>query len=227
MQQSARGVRNHNPLNIEWTDEYTWLGIAAPPHDGRFCVFLDAFYGIRASVKTLQTYAEEHNCKTVRDFITRWCPPERSANDPEGNDTEAYIEQVWSITGMAGHTRLYMEDYDQVLALVKAMATVECGGLPDYPAEVWEKGLRMAGLVRTRPVEKSRTGAGVAGVATGATAVLINAARDTMPGLELFLPEILADLPRQYIYIAAFLVIAASNSLTLYARWDDYRQGRR
>ena len=219
---TVRGVRNNNPLNIKRGD--TWQGMTDQQSDLTFVKFIAPEWGIRAAVKILFTYVEQHRINTIRGIIYRWCP--ENPDEPE-NDPAAYLHRVCMLADFYPEQILNTQDHNQVLALVKAMASVECGGPPDYPEETWESGLRMAGTPRIRSVQQSRTGVGVLGVATGATAFLLNAARDVFPGSELILPDILARIDPIYISLAAFVVIAASNSLTLYARWDDYRQGRR
>ena len=227
MAKVARGVRNNNPLNIEWTGRDKWQGIANPPHDGRFCVFIEAPYGIRAAAKNLQTYSEQKDLHTVREIITEWCPPEKSKNDPNGNDTEAYIAEVCDITGYHSNTVINAFDYDQVSALLKAMATVECNGLPDYPSETWEKGLRMAGVVQVKAPVKQRTNTGVAINATGATALIIATIGDLVPELSPVLAPLVEKLSDPWAIAIAVGLVVLGNSTVLYARFDDWRNGRR
>lgn len=83
----TRGLRNNNPGNIKY-DGTAWQGLANPPSDGTFCVFVDPTYGIRAMATIIQNYvAVDGVPSTVSDIITRWAPPTE-------NNTAAYIADV-------------------------------------------------------------------------------------------------------------------------------------
>lgn len=221
MTTDVRGIRNNNPLNIE--AGAMWQGLdESNPTDGRFARFESPEYGIRAAVRILHTYRDEHGIDTVRDIITRWCPPEEP-----GNDTEAYIDTVCNLGDFAPGSYIRMDDYDRVLRLVQAMATVECGVLPDYPATTWEKGLRLGGVTRTKPPIEQRTNAGVMVNATGATALIIAAIGDLVPELSPVLTPLVDKLSAPWAIGIAVVLVVLGNSTVLYARFDDWRNGRR
>lgn len=76
-----RGIRNHNPGNIE--DIGTpWRGRLG--NDGRFIIFDSPVNGIRAIARILTTYRSKYNLNTIEGIINRWAPPHE-------NDTTAYI----------------------------------------------------------------------------------------------------------------------------------------
>jgi len=90
----TRGYLNNNPGNMDRGDP-PWNGeirdIAKCQNDiqrgelshGRFCVFESAEMGIRAMAKTLLAYHDRLGCRSIRDYINRWAPPNE-------NNTEAY-----------------------------------------------------------------------------------------------------------------------------------------
>lgn len=81
-----RGIRNNNPGNLRWGQE--WLGLVpvAQRTDPDFCQFTDPKYGVRAMAMVLRTYARE-NVLTVREAIERYSPPEE-------NDDGSYVADV-------------------------------------------------------------------------------------------------------------------------------------
>lgn len=87
---TPRGIRNNNPGNIEYNGTQ-WQGLASPPSDGRFAIFKEPVYGIRALARVLETYYKSHELNTVRGIINRWAPPGE-------NDSESYIANVaWKL----------------------------------------------------------------------------------------------------------------------------------
>ena len=116
-----RGIRNYNPLNIE--KGQNWQGLAALQDDKRFCVFQDFYYGYRAAFRILMTYRKK-GIRTVNDIVRRWAPSTE-------NDTTGYIRSVLAYSGLLQYATL--ADYEYI-ALVAAMARVECGSVPDYEA---------------------------------------------------------------------------------------------
>ncbi len=95
---SSRGIRNHNPGNIEVGEK--WRGVASTkdllPHqegEARFVVFERPEFGVRAITKIIQTYRVKYGLNTVRGIINRWAPPIE-------NDTDAYVEFVSEFMGV-------------------------------------------------------------------------------------------------------------------------------
>ncbi len=87
MNQIPRGIRNHNPGNIRWQDE--WLGLKkdGKQQDPSFCVFISPVCGIRALAKVLKNYQRLYGLNTPRKIISRYAPPNE-------NQTLAYINSV-------------------------------------------------------------------------------------------------------------------------------------
>lgn len=131
----TRGLRNNNPGNIEY-DGTTWEGLATPPSDGTFFVFIDAVYGIRAMGRVLSNYvALDGVPSTVSALITRWAPPTE-------NDTPAYIADVDAQLGLTpGNDAIDLAV--SLPALVAAIIQHE-NGLQPYSAATIAQGLSLA-----------------------------------------------------------------------------------
>ena len=118
---SARGLRNKNPLNIIKSD-VKWQGEVRPSTDSHFAQFETMEYGLRAAMKLLRTYYERHARRTVRLIVGRWAPETE-------NNVNAYVSRVCRLTGLAADVPLPpMKSETRVVwcDLVLAMATVEC-----------------------------------------------------------------------------------------------------
>ncbi|MEJ6477023.1 virion protein [Pseudoalteromonas piscicida] len=124
-QQTARGIRNNNPLNIEAGEN--WVGLVGT--DGRFAIFETAEYGIRAAARILRTYANKYGIVNIDGIINRWAPPTE-------NDTANYIEFVSKRAGVDSQQPLSESDYPKVIA---AMITMENGEQP-YTLEQIKQG---------------------------------------------------------------------------------------
>ncbi len=104
---------------------------------GRFCVFIDAPHGIRAMVHNLRAYNERLGCRTIRDYINRWAPPNE-------NNTAGYIARVAASVSVDPDAPVDIHDWRVVRALVNGIINVECAGMPYEGAEI-EGGLLLAG----------------------------------------------------------------------------------
>ena len=178
-QKLPRGVRNNNPGNIEWGDPWQGLVPVNDRTDPRFAQFTTPAYGIRAMARTLITYQDKHNIRTVTGAINRWAPPVE-------NDTGAYVRAVQSAVG---GDIVNMHDYKSLRPLVEAIIKHENGIGPLKNANTWydsdtiDEGLRLAGVrkpvddVGAVPVTKETVGAS----ATGAVGVVEIA--DTLPAI--------------------------------------------
>ena len=120
-----RGIRNNNPLNIIH-GRSQWLGMAEEQTDRRFVQFKTMEYGIRAAFKNLQSYSrlKPRPCMTLRQYVTRWCPPVE-----KGNDTKRYIDFVAKQTGINPDQMLPKPREASGLwcRIVDAMIRMECG----------------------------------------------------------------------------------------------------
>ncbi len=73
--QSARGYRNNNPLNLRLSSN-RWKGKvpASENTDGAFEQFTTMAYGFRAALKNLQSYIDKYHCDTIQSIVTKWVP---------------------------------------------------------------------------------------------------------------------------------------------------------
>lgn len=92
--ESPRGIRNFNPGNIRHVKGTRWQGMSANQNDPAFVQFTGAQWGIRALARTLITYQDKHQLRTIRQIIGRWAPPNE-------NNTESYIRQVATRVGVS------------------------------------------------------------------------------------------------------------------------------
>ena len=117
-----RGIRNNNPLNIRRSKD-KWQGLRAQQTDAAFCQFETMAYGWRAAFVLLtHTYYHTYRLFTIRNIIRRWAPENE-------NNTEAYIRNVWRLTGIDPNEPLGIpsDKPGRWIALGLAMAMQENG----------------------------------------------------------------------------------------------------
>lgn len=114
-----RGLRNNNPLNIR-KNSTQWQGLRATQTDPSFFQFETMAYGYRAAFKTLDTYRNQHRCRYLADFITRWAPPSE-------NDTSAYIRIVAQRARLSDVSMVDTRNEKTMCDIVAAMTFVENG----------------------------------------------------------------------------------------------------
>ncbi|EGE1024607.1 structural protein [Shigella sonnei] len=144
MTMQPRGIRNNNPGNIRWGDNWKGLVPENKRTDRSFCQFVDVKYGIRAIARILLNYRNREGMKrvgnkgidTVREIISRWAPPNE-------NNTEAYIQSVSKACGVGAEQPISLTDDKLMLAIVKAIIRHENGVQP-YSDEDLLAGIHMA-----------------------------------------------------------------------------------
>ena len=140
---TPRGIRNHNPGNVERTATQ-WRGMADDQSsDDRFIVFEAPQWGVRAIGRILQTYHERHGLDTVEGVLDRWAPPFE-------NDTRSYVQHVADTLGVGVREPLDMDDPLTVRRLVKAIIRHENGRQP-YSDDLIDLGLELAGYEFEEP----------------------------------------------------------------------------
>lgn len=139
---TVRGLRNNNPLNIRVGNH--WQGeipvserTDAQARETEFEVFRTMADGIRAGYKILHRYQHTYGLRTVAEIIGRWAPPSENA-------THTYASTVARAMGIGADTPISLDDPVTACALIRAMATVECG-TPPGDADI-RSGLIKAGL---------------------------------------------------------------------------------
>jgi len=213
-----RGIRNNNPGNIR-RNEDPWQGLAERQGDVEFFTFKSSIYGIRTLARTLITYQDKHNLRSIRQIINRWAPSVE-------NNTNAYVRAVAADTGLDADQPLDMHRFDHLLPLAKAIIHHENGQQPYTDTQI-TKALVLAGVEPEAPsLQKTRTVKG-GQAATAATAGLgvieavqqtLDPARDALIGIA------------PYLETAKWLLLAVTLigiGVMLWARIDDHRKGLR
>lgn len=115
---TARGIRNKNPGNLRHGDN--WQGMCKEQTDKSFIQFESFTYGIRALMKTLNTYFHKYNLTTITQIINRWAPTNE-------NDTDAYIKSVCRRLNVKPDEDINLNNKDELIALARAIAFHENG----------------------------------------------------------------------------------------------------
>ena len=123
----TRGIRNNNPLNIRYVEGNKWEGRKPSKQDPEFEEFLTVFFGYRAAMKLIYNQITLQQRNTIQALISRWAP----SNE---NNTENYIRIVCKRTGIGRDETLRFSCPGQIIEIVKAMAFVECGSVPNIDA---------------------------------------------------------------------------------------------
>lgn len=118
-----RGIRNNNPLNIRKGNN--WLGERPNQTDPAFEEFLSMEYGLRAAFILLRNYIQGKppawiRYNTIEKIIRRWAPESENA-------TQSYINSVAKDTEIDPREVISFSDRRKMVAIVSAMAKVECG----------------------------------------------------------------------------------------------------
>ncbi|WP_241591403.1 structural protein [Rosenbergiella epipactidis] len=132
----ARGIRNNNPGNIRWGDDWDGLVPKSQRTDKSFCQFTAPEYGIRAMIIILRNYEKKHGLNTVRKIINRWAPPVE-------NDTEAYVNSVAKQVGVDADKVIDVTDSRVMIPLLEAIITHENGSQP-YEFATFVKAIDLA-----------------------------------------------------------------------------------
>lgn len=132
-----RGIRNNNPGNIRWGDEWQGLVPEAQRTDKSFCQFKSAEYGIRAMIIILRNYQRKYGLNTVSKIIGRWAPPNE-------NNTQSYINGVAQSVGVSPDQEIDVTDSRVIIPLVEAVIKHENGEQP-YGFDVFIRAIGLAG----------------------------------------------------------------------------------
>jgi len=137
----TKGVRNNNPGNIIATPKWaSWRG--ADDIDGRFIVFKEPIFGIRALAKILYNYNKNYGINTITGIVNRWAPSVE-------NNTSNYIGYMTAKTGYKANQVLDMtNDAEVMFKLVNAIIGFENSNYV-YDAELVRKAIEMAHTLDT------------------------------------------------------------------------------
>lgn len=142
----ARGIRNNNPGNLEYSKTNPWMGQTGD--DGRFAKFETPEHGIRALGRNLLSY-QRQGIDTVSDIINRWAPP------ADNNNTDAYIQAVCAQLGVAPDQQLDASNPDTLKALCAAIIHHENGNQP-YSDQQLSSGVSAAIGLSSLPTSTKR-----------------------------------------------------------------------
>ena len=131
---TPRGIRNHNPTNIEYHARNDWLGQMGS--DGRFAVFRAPEYGIRAAAKLLARYQQREGLGTVRDLLSKWAPA--GEDNPH---LDNYIHHVAQRLGI--HPTQHIVLNSQYPVMIAAMIEFE-NGIQPYEMDTIAYGVSLA-----------------------------------------------------------------------------------
>lgn len=129
----ARGIRNNNPLNIEYNKNNDWVGQTGS--DGRFARFNKPVYGIRAAAKLIANYYNKYGLRSVYSIVNRWAPSHE-------NDTNNYANFVAKKIGVGVNETITLNKLPQLIA---AMIKMENGVQP-YSMSLINKAVSLAGV---------------------------------------------------------------------------------
>lgn len=121
----ARGNRNNNSGNIEFSKSNPWQGQIGS--DGRFAIFDTPENGYRAMAKLLVNYQDKYGVDTPRKVIERWAPLKDSGNSKASQDN--YIAAVSKQLGINPDDKINMKDPVVLQKLMTGISTFENGGL--------------------------------------------------------------------------------------------------
>ncbi|OJR49693.1 hypothetical protein BK382_02195 [Escherichia coli] len=142
----ARGIRNNNPGNLEYSKTNPWVGQTGD--DGRFAKFETPEHGIRALGRNLMSY-QRQGIDTVSEIINRWAPP------TDKNDTMSYIKAVCEQLGVSADEPLDASNPDTLKALCAAIIHHENGSQP-YSDQQLTAGVSAALGLSTIPTNTKR-----------------------------------------------------------------------
>jgi hypothetical protein len=113
---TPRGIRNNNPLNLEYRP-----GQGATSNDGRFGIYSNMEGGVAAASRQLLLYQDRDHLNTIKSIINKWAPPS------DNNDTSGYVKQVAGMLNVDPEKQIDLHDQNMMAALVMAMAKRESG----------------------------------------------------------------------------------------------------
>lgn len=134
---TPRGIRNNNPGNIRWGDDWKGLVPKSQRTDKDFCQFITPEYGVRAMIVILRNYQRKHGLNTITGIINRWAPTNE-------NNTQAYIDSVAKSTGVTPDQFVHTDDSRFMMKLLQAIIRHENGVQP-YGFDVFVRAVELAG----------------------------------------------------------------------------------
>ncbi|WP_053062459.1 hypothetical protein, partial [Photobacterium aquae] len=112
-----RGIRNNNPLNIEFSTRNNWRGQVGS--DGRFSIFEDDKWGFRAGARILRSY-QKRGINTIHSIVHTFAPSHE-------NNSDHYADMVSRWSGYDKHEMVDVRNDTVAAKIIKAMARMEVG----------------------------------------------------------------------------------------------------
>uniref|UniRef100_UPI0036DC9EB4 hypothetical protein n=1 Tax=Photorhabdus sp. RM322S TaxID=3342825 RepID=UPI0036DC9EB4 len=126
---SSRGVRNNNPLNMNFAHQ-TGAVLEDNPKP-RFAKYPDAYSGLKGSAHQLRRYFRGQTTgkklQTIASIIPTWAPSK------DGNKTKIYIANVSKMMGVSKDAFIDLTDPNVMQRMIDSMMVVESGGNPYSP----------------------------------------------------------------------------------------------
>lgn len=116
-QQYTNNMNNNNPFNIRYNINNNWVGVVRPPKAG-FEQFISMKYGLRAGLKLLMNYYNNHGLNTIEGIVHRFAPATE-------NDTDKYIAFVCSKTKYAPDQVIDLNNKTTLFNVAKAILKME------------------------------------------------------------------------------------------------------
>lgn len=124
-----RGIRNNNPGNIRWGENWQGLDPKGKEKDKSFCIFIDAKWGLRALCRILMNYYRRYELSTIREIINRYAPPNE-------NNTTSYIQNVCKSLDVKDDDKIDVLNSRTMAILMKAIIRMENGVQPYSDAQI-------------------------------------------------------------------------------------------
>jgi hypothetical protein len=125
---SSRGVRTHNPGNLEYAGQPGAVRAGGGPDEQRFAAFRTDREGLGAMANQLELDFQRGR-KTIEALVAKYAPPEE-------NDTVAYIADVARQMHVGSRTALNLKDPAVLESMMNAMIAHENMNNPYRPGLV-------------------------------------------------------------------------------------------
>lgn len=131
-------LKNNNPGNIRVGPDF-WEGQSPVSAGDTFCRFDEPEHGLRAILKTLQSYQNKHGLRTLRGWIYRWAPPS------DNNPTNSYLYNVAKWCDVSPDDCIDINDKKIALGCLRGI-TMQENGIQPYSDDILAKAASMAGI---------------------------------------------------------------------------------
>ena len=206
----SRGIRNNNPGNIRRSND-PWQGLSEVQTDKDFFQFKSMAFGIRAIAKTLITYQDKYDIRTIRKMVERYAPA------ADNNDTVDYYMKVCAIAKIYDHDKvLNFHKYEDLEPVIRGIIYKENAPYHLLVKQVdIDKGLSLAGVEPpSKPLVKSRTMQGASIAAVSGITLAIEAINNTAERVGNWYPWL------------GTLIMLGGLGYVFYARTSDHKRGK-